>query len=48
MFRMDEKLSEVVRPQNIPLFPELCARARACVCVCDANHAVLHVGVSFL
>ena len=50
MFRMDEKLSEVVRPQNIPLFPELCACVFVCVCVCvcDANHAVLHVGVGFL
>ena len=47
---MDEKLSEVVRPQNIPLFPELCACVCVCVCVCvcDANHAILHVGVSFL
>ena len=43
---MDERLSEVVRPQNMPLFPELCVCV--CVCVCDANHAVLHVGVSFL
>ena len=33
VFRMDEKLSEVVRPQNIPLFPELCACVFVCVCV---------------